>query len=141
MFDNIAGKIKGLAVFITWVGIIGSIISGLAYIFTVPAYAFVGLIIMIVGSISSWIGSFTLYGFGQLIENTAKPDVHVPQEPPQKHIICAKCGSLQDSKALFCSMCGQKLYPNEEIHSLQFYLEQGLITAEEYEIRKKELLG
>ena len=29
-----------------------------------------GWLVIIVGSLSSWVSSFTLYGFGQLIENT-----------------------------------------------------------------------
>ena len=36
------------------------------------AYLVVGILIFIVGSLVSWIGSFFTYGFGELVENSAK---------------------------------------------------------------------
>lgn len=83
MFNNMGNKIKKLAKVICWIGIIGSIITGLILIaigceglshsyysnddeiITIIA----GLLIAIVGSIISWIGSFKLYGFGDLVNN------------------------------------------------------------------------
>ncbi len=70
MFNNIGGKIKTLASVITWIGIICSIVGGatmMGFLFPLP-----GLLIMIVGSLASWISSFLLYAFGQLVENTDK---------------------------------------------------------------------
>ena len=77
MFDNIGGKIKGLAKVLCWVGIIFSVISGIV---TMVAGAnvrgaggvgiFGGLLTIAIGCVLSWIGSFFTYGFGQLIENT-----------------------------------------------------------------------
>jgi hypothetical protein len=32
--------------------------------------AFAGILIMVLGSLGSWIGSFMTYGFGQLVENS-----------------------------------------------------------------------
>ena len=71
MFDNIGGKIKTLASVITWLGIVGSVIIGIILMATAEELIFAGIIIAIVGSISSWIGSFLLYGFGELVENSA----------------------------------------------------------------------
>jgi len=70
MFDNIGGKIKSLAQVMCWIGIIGSVISGFVMIGTNEDLAFLGFVVMVVGSLVSWVSSFTLYGFGQLIENT-----------------------------------------------------------------------
>lgn len=67
MFDNIGDKIKTVAATIAWLGIIGSIIIGIIMIAEGTSG---GLVVMIVGSLSSWVSSFTLYGLGQLIENT-----------------------------------------------------------------------
>ena len=67
MFDNIGSKIKTVAATIAWLGIIGSVIIGIVMI---AESLLVGLLVIIVGSLSSWVSSFTLYGFGQLIENT-----------------------------------------------------------------------
>ena len=77
MFDNIGSKIKTVAATIAWLGIIGSIIIGSVMIkeandsyYPSVMGAWGGWLVMIVGSLSSWVSSFTLYGFGQLIENT-----------------------------------------------------------------------
>lgn len=65
MFDNIDKKIKILAICITIIGCICSF----AYAVYLWSYGIVGygFLYLIVGSLSSWIGSFVLYGFGELI--------------------------------------------------------------------------
>lgn len=68
MFDNIGGKIKSVAQVLCWIGIVASAISGIAMVFTVNF--FVGLLVAAVGGAASWIGSLTMYGMGQLIEET-----------------------------------------------------------------------
>lgn len=76
MFKNIGGKIKGLAKVICYVGIAISVIAGIFMIgFGSSSYngdtmVVMGLAVMIVGSLVSWIDSFFAYGFGELIENT-----------------------------------------------------------------------
>ena len=70
MFDNIGGKIKAVALVVTWLGIIVSVIVGFKMISIGEELAFQGFLVMILGSLFSWLGSLTLYGFGQLIENT-----------------------------------------------------------------------
>lgn len=79
MFDNIGGKIKGLASFICWVGIIACVIIGIVMIVSATSgyrtdseMVFLGIVTMIVGSLLSWVGSFVLYGFGELVENSAE---------------------------------------------------------------------
>ena len=82
MFNNIGGKIKTLARIITYIGITASVIIGIATMFmpyklaeifdVTPASAAIsfltGFVIIIGGSLASWIGSFFIYGFGELIE-------------------------------------------------------------------------
>lgn len=70
MFDNIDQKIKALAQVVCWIGIICSVISGIALIASGEGLLLVGFIVIILGSLISWVSSFTLYGFGQLIENS-----------------------------------------------------------------------
>ena len=76
MFNNIGGKIKGFAQIVCWLGIIGSIITGLVFIGIGSdtrdggGLVILGILIAIVGSLTSWIGSFLTYGFGQLVENS-----------------------------------------------------------------------
>ncbi len=71
MFGDIGGKIKGLAQVVCWIGIIASVISGLLMLSN-GDYAPIGIIIMLLGSLVSWVSSFTLYGFGELIDNSSK---------------------------------------------------------------------
>ena len=68
MFDNIGSKIKTLAIVCAWIGIIGSFIGGIYVMAELDVG--IGFLIMIAGSLVSWIGSFFMYGLGQLIENS-----------------------------------------------------------------------
>ena len=75
MFDNIGGKLKGLAKIITVLGIIISVIYGISLIVTgISQRAFLvvllGVLLMIGGSIISWALSLGLYAFGELVENS-----------------------------------------------------------------------
>lgn len=71
-FNNIGRKIKILAKTITGIGITASVIYGIVVVWqsNSPIFIIQGLLTMIVGSLISWLSSVTLYGFGQLIENT-----------------------------------------------------------------------
>lgn len=91
MFNNIGGKIKGLAKFLCWLGIILSVVAGVVLIIaaaTKSSYTFdsygekfvlssggsvvAGILVIVFGSLFSWIGSFFMYGFGELVENSKK---------------------------------------------------------------------
>lgn len=73
MYENIGDKIKAVAVIGCILEIIACVIVGISLISNSSSYnhtATAGWIIMIVGSLGAWIGSFCLYGFGELIEKT-----------------------------------------------------------------------
>lgn len=111
MFDNIGGKIKVLAKISCWGGIVVSVLLA----FTQPSFL-QGLVFIVVGSLLSWISSFTLYGLGQLIDNTdtlveqgkVKPVVeqHTPTSKEAHRWMCDKCGKMISTKV--CPYCGQK---------------------------------
>ena len=67
VFNNISKKIKILSYVCTIVGILCSFIFGFVLL---KSKNNVGIAVIILGSFISWVASFTLYGFGQLIENT-----------------------------------------------------------------------
>lgn len=69
MFDYIGDKIKGLAKVICWVGIIASVVIGIVII---SGEVISGIITIVAGSILSWVGSFVLYGFGELVNSATK---------------------------------------------------------------------
>ena len=70
MFTNIGAKIKGLAKAGCWVGIVGCIFAGVVLLFTAEEFIPIGFGVAVGGGLASWIGSWFLYGFGQLIENS-----------------------------------------------------------------------
>ncbi len=70
MFKNIGEKIKTLAIFCT---IFGCLLSAAgAIVCWCFEIVWAGFVALIVGCLLSWIGSFTLYGFGELIVQTTK---------------------------------------------------------------------
>ena len=108
MFNNIGRKIKTLAVVMCVLGIIASLAlaifiwssgsslsnlfdSGSSYSYgsyyssrsardTVStASILIGFVVLIVGCLFSWLGSFFTYGFGQLIEKTEENNYHLNQ--------------------------------------------------------------
>ncbi len=72
IFSNIGGKIKGFAELLTWLGILGSIFSGLWIMSIDDDFIIPGILVIVLGSLVSWISHLLLYGFGQLIENSDK---------------------------------------------------------------------
>ena len=69
MFTNIGGKIKALAEALCYIGIVAASITGM--IMFSKASAGIGVLIIVGGSLVSWVGGFFAYGFGELIENSA----------------------------------------------------------------------
>ena len=76
MFNNIGGKIKGMAKTGFDIGVLISCVIGIVLIFggisldVGPLILFIGILVAALGCLFSWIGTVCLYGFGQLIENS-----------------------------------------------------------------------
>lgn len=70
MYKGIGGKIKTLAGVITCIGILLSIVSGVTLM--VLDYVVAGIFVMLAGFLFSWVSTFILYGFGQMVENSDK---------------------------------------------------------------------
>ena len=70
MFESIGKKIMSLAKIVAWIGIIASVVIGTVQISVDETYIFSGIIVILMGSLVSWLSSFLLYGFGKLIDNT-----------------------------------------------------------------------
>ena len=74
IFSNIGKKIKKLAEVLCWIGIISSIIAAMCmFVIAVDSYdagGYVasGLAFLFLGPIVSWVDSFFVYGFGELID-------------------------------------------------------------------------
>ena len=74
MFDRIGKKMKNLATLCTFLGMMASF-AGAIYIWAtdeLKSSFIIGLLVLLFGGLFSWIGSFFLYGFGELIEKTTE---------------------------------------------------------------------
>lgn len=76
MFDNPGNKIKGCAKVFATIGICASIIWGISLINNdfnnvEKTMSLIGIGIIVVGTLASWFFSLLLYGFGELVENSA----------------------------------------------------------------------
>ncbi|MBE6913199.1 MAG: zinc ribbon domain-containing protein [Ruminococcaceae bacterium] len=119
MFKNISGKIKALAEGVCLLGIIGSVLAGGMIIS--EGDEGIGLLVMLIGAFLSWISSFVLYGFGQLIENTdimanrkeeTKEKLQESSAPSMKNatlVVCPSCGAKVSGDTKFCNICGKML--------------------------------
>jgi len=79
MFEHSGAKLKVWAKIIAWVGIIASVITGIVvisggavmrYYMSDNLLVWPGILIMVVGSLASWIGSLFIYTFGDIAEQT-----------------------------------------------------------------------
>ncbi len=120
MFKNIGGKIKTLSEFVTWVGIIASVVLGIIIMFYGDIMVLVGLVVMSFGCFFSWIGSFLLYGYGQLIENSDKlvllqTGEDIKNEPDlekrEKTHTSSVHINVDSDKIGKCDMCGKDNLP------------------------------
>lgn len=127
MFNDIGKKIKKLAELVCGSGIILSIIAGLATIILNEDLTLLGILVIIAGSLLSWIGSFFTYGFGELIDKAQEianclkgnpplePKGDLPLEPKgnlpytpierDKKWICPECCRENSLKITVCK-CG-----------------------------------
>lgn len=125
MFNNIGKKIKLLAKFGCWVGIICCVIAGIIFLAFVGEdwwWIIPGLLTLLLGPILMWIGSWLLYSWGDLVDNVQALKIE-------------RCGEEGPCKK------AEKSTPNEKQQKLQDLLSSGLITLEEYNkaLEKEEL--
>ena len=111
MFDWIGAKIKGYAKLVCWVGIIGSVILGFVVGNQMPL---VGFLVAVVGALLSWVGSFMLYGFGELVDtvmhinDTLNRTDGIGQKKELSNIwYCPSCGQQNTNNSSQCKSCGK----------------------------------
>jgi len=114
MFDNIGGKIKTLAIAVCWIGIIGSVIAGIVMIADDEDMLLYGLLSILGGPLFSWVGSFALYGFGQLVENSDRSNellyelTHYTRRLSEKQegSVDVTENAKNGSRSWYCPKCG-----------------------------------
>lgn len=120
MFQNIGKKIKTLAVVVCWIGIAGSVIGGIVMC-AVGADSSggdlligLGLPLIFLGPLFSWIGSFVLYGYGDMITRVRR--------------IERKLYGQENEEEEKSNSAGK----DDRLAKLQSLREQNLISEEEY---------
>ena len=114
MFSNIGGKIKGLVVIIFIIEVIICIIAGCVMISTGDdGFAFLGLIVMILGTLIAWISSWVLYGYGEIIVKLTEIE--------------------RNTRGGAAYTAPQTSDDPDRINRLKSLYTQGLISAEEYQ--------
>lgn len=120
MFNNIGKKIKTLANVLCWVGIIAYVIVAIIMFInasegsyrTEGLYTGLGFAFLIGGPLLSWISSFFMYGFGELIDKT--------------------CDIERNTRSGERRSVAQTKIETERIDKIEKLRSQGLITEEEY---------
>lgn len=70
LYENIGGKIKNWAKWIFILEAVAAVITGIILCFDDMVLA--GLVTIVLGPLAAWVGSWLLYGFGELIETNAE---------------------------------------------------------------------
>ncbi|MBO5453544.1 MAG: SHOCT domain-containing protein [Clostridia bacterium] len=137
MFSNIGGKIKTVAAIVAWVGIIASVVSGFICIAVDDDLILVGLLIAVVGSLISWVSSFVLYGYGQLIQNTDKMvgNVYNDKQPMGGY----QTGMPVNNAPVNNAPVNNAPAVDPRFESLKRLREQGVITDEEFQQKMAEI--
>lgn len=147
MFDNIGGKIKGLAKVLCLVGIavsaIGAIALWCANSYYQPTIV-PGFIVLIVGSVGSWLSSLFTYGFGELIgrvtsidEKQASQSFYLQTLSESHSTIIHSLSLLTEHIKAIKESTGTKTTTNSfSVSELQFLKkmhEEGNLSDEEYQ--------
>lgn len=101
MFGNIGGKIKTTAKILCILGIIISLVNGILIISRSTSYnstVVLGLVSIIVGSLLSWISSFFLYGWGELIEKTGENNEALTRIEQELSVMNGKIGAKEANR-------------------------------------------
>jgi len=122
MHDNVGGKIKGFAQVIAWLGIGFSVLAGLFLVSQGNAMrqggevvTALGVGVIFIGSLFSWILSLFAYATGELVEKTTEIAQNTAKDAPSG----SSAGRME---------------------TLISWKESNLISAEEFELKKQELL-
>ncbi len=143
MFNDIGGKIKGLAAVVCWFGIFGSIIAAIAFFVKAndtwsneEFYTMLGFVFLFAGPLFSWISSLFIYGFGELIDKTKQIYMQVadPNIDADKPIIADGSPNENDTNTQTQSTNSSE----DHLKKLAKLHRTGLMTEEEFDFFTKK---
>ena len=142
MFENIDEKLKTLAVVQCIVGILGSVIFSF---FLLHTFFLIHILVVLVGSLMSWLSSLTTYGLGEAIEK-ATIAAEQAQNPPQNAIsneyaeLLAKLQQREKEEELRQKKIRQEelrqQLPQDETQRIDFFLNEISSCDSIHEIQK-----
>lgn len=136
MFENIGRKIKGLTKIICWVGIIASVVAAIAMMSMGDDILLViGIIMLVVGPIMSWVSSFIMYGFGELVDRTTSVEqILSGGQPMSSGSYPTSSGSRPTSEGSrpLRPMVDPSKFEQDRKEQLEKLRSQGLISEDEY---------
>ena len=124
MWDNIGRKLQTLAKIVCWLGIIGSVLVAIIIWGQNSRYQstiLTGIIYLVLGCLGSWIGSWTMYGLGLVVEkvenggfeaHSSAPvytETTTPNPTPSytdNYWTCPKCKTRNPISKIECRECG-----------------------------------
>lgn len=147
MYDNIGGKIKGLAKALFIVAAIAEVITGIALMASDEELIVYGLLVMVVGPIIAWVSSWLLYGFGEIIEKLTKIEQNTHGYDIKKQLLqkekfknAEKDKPIKNDTNIESKTKIEKIEPyksnminNDTFNQIEKLRQQGLITEEEYQ--------
>ena len=129
MFDNIGKKCMGLAKVVCWLGIIGSCLGAIG--FFIEEANFEGVVVLIAGVLTSWIGSWALYAIGETAEDartaayysahswdlsgsntssiSSEPKTSFKMQSTDESWTCVNCNTENPANNTKCRKCGKKM--------------------------------
>ncbi len=110
MFDNIGEKIQNWAFGLFVVDIIFVVIAGIGSIF--GGELLLGLLILCIGPIVSYITTIILMGFGILVENSEDNNDILNRVVYEKHSTTKRATEAKGVHVVCCRSCGKAVEPS-----------------------------
>lgn len=113
MYEQIGEKIKALASTLAAIGSIISFFGGIVLITIDEDNVLLGIFVIVIGSLLSWVSSWLLYGFGELIDK-----------------VCSIEKSMHTKNRVFET---ESMNSSKRLDKIETLRAEGLITNEEYQ--------
>lgn len=115
MYNDVGKKIKGLMKTLLAIGIVLSVVGGIVVMAIDEDLIVVGLLVVIVGSLVSWIACIFAYAFGELVDKACNIEklLRLSQIEGGLPLEVDPAPQVQAEKFIFCKMCGTKFDLNQ----------------------------
>ena len=110
MFDNAGEKLKVVAGVFTAIGIVGSIIGGIA-IWVLEMGFGLGLLVIAGGLFYSWLSGLVLYCIGEAADNRSVVYHTAPSTPKPSYLTQAAAKPTSTQAGKKCPNCGKPVSP------------------------------